>query len=67
MNNEVFEKAKTYMENGFKQKDASHIACAVYAKGDCFITVDRKILNKPVKDITIIDPVDFLRRLQNDV
>ncbi|MCL2443633.1 MAG: PIN domain protein [Treponema sp.] len=66
MNNEVLFKAKTYMENGFKQKDASHIACAVYAKGDFFITVDKKILNKTVGDIYIIDPVDFLRRFQND-
>ena len=66
MNNEVYDKAKVYMENGFKQKDAAHIACAVYANVDFFITVDKKILNKHVQDITIIDPVDFLRRLQND-
>ena len=63
MNDEVFEKAKAYMESGFKQKDAAHIACAVYANGDYFITVDKKILNKPVRDIMVIDPVDFLRRL----
>jgi len=66
MNSEVFEKAKTYMENGLKQKDASHIACAVYANADYFITVDKKILNKHISDISVIDPVDFLRRLQND-
>ena len=66
MNNEIFEKAKTYMEKGFKQKDAAHIACAVYAKGDYFITVDKKILNKHINDIIIIDPVEFLRRIKND-
>ena len=62
MNNEVYDKAKAYMENGLKQKDASHIACAVYANADYFITVDKKILNKQVENIKIIDPVDFLRR-----
>ena len=66
MNDEIFEKAKVYMETGLKQKDAAHIACAVYANGDYFITVDKKILNKRIKDIIIIDPVDFIRRMQND-
>ena len=66
MNDEVYKKAKMYMENGLKQKDASHIACAVYANADYFITVDKKILNKQISDINVIDPVDFLRRLQND-
>ena len=66
MNNNVFQKAKQYTENGLKPKDASHIACAVCGKGDYFITVDKKILNKPIEDIAVINPVDFLRRLQND-
>ena len=66
MNDEVYEKARSYMENGLKQKDAAHIACAVCGRGDYFITVDKKILNKPIRDIVVIDPVDFLRRLKND-
>ena len=66
MNDEVIDKARTYMKKGLKQKDAAHIACAVYANGDYFITVDKKILNKPIKDIVLIDPVGFLRRLEND-
>ena len=65
MNKEVYEKAQSYMETGLKQKDAAHIACAVCGRGDYFITVDKKILNKPIKDIAIIDPIDFLRRLEN--
>jgi len=66
MNDDIYEKARIYMETGLKQKDAAHIACAVYGKGDYFITVDKKILNKPVKDITVIDPIEFLRRLHDD-
>ena len=60
MNDDIYEKARIYMETGLKQKDAAHIACAVYGKEDYFITVDKKILNKPVQDITIIDPIEFL-------
>jgi len=67
MSDAVIEKAREYMNIGLRQKDAAHIACAVYGKSDYFITVDRKILNKPIKDITVIDPIDFLRRLQNDI
>jgi predicted nucleic acid-binding protein len=66
MNDEIIEKARKYMEIGLRQKDAAHLASALYGKSDCFITVDKKILNKSIEDIIVIDPVDFLRRLQND-
>lgn len=66
MNDDIFEKAREYMKTGLRQKDAAHLACAVYGEVDYFITVDKKILNKSIRDITVIDPVDFLRRLQND-
>ena len=54
------------MKTGLKPKDAAHIACAVYGGGDCFITVDKKILSKLIDGITVIDPVEFLRGLKND-
>ena len=63
INDEIIEKARAYMKKGLRQKDATHIACAVYGKTEYFITVDRKILNKLIEDITITDPVEFLRRL----
>jgi predicted nucleic acid-binding protein len=66
MNDEIVEKARKLMAVGLHQKDASHIACAIFAQSDFFITVDKKILNKQVLDIIIIDPLDFLRRTQND-
>ena len=65
INDEIIHKARAYMEKGLRQKDAAHIACAVHANVDYFITVDKKILNKLIRDITVIDPVDFLRRIQN--
>jgi predicted nucleic acid-binding protein len=66
LNDTIIEKAKVYMEAGLRQKDAAHIACAVYGGGDYFITVDRKILNKSIKEIIITDPQGFLRRMQDD-
>ena len=65
MNSAVIEKTKAYMKAGLKSKDAAHVACAVYGGADYFITVDKRLLNKPIGGIAIIDPVAFLRRLQN--
>jgi len=63
MDNKVFEKAAEFMKYGLKPKDAAHIACAVSANADYFITVDKKILNRHIEGITLIDPIEFLRRL----
>jgi predicted nucleic acid-binding protein len=62
----IAQKAAVYMKFGFRQMDASHIACAVFAEADYFITTDKKILNKPVKDIKIINPIDFIREYADD-
>jgi predicted nucleic acid-binding protein len=48
------------MGKGIKAKDSLHIACALEAKCKYFITTDRKVLNKSVDDIIIINPVDFV-------
>jgi len=59
---EISDKAKNLMEFGLKQKDAAHIACAIYANADYFLTTDKKILNKPVSKIKLINPIEFVRR-----
>ena len=59
---EIFEEAKCLMLLGLRQKDASHIACAIHTETECFITTDKKILNKPVQGIWLINPIDFVRR-----
>jgi len=63
---EITESAKNLMALGLRQKDASHIACALYSKADCFITTDKKILNKSVSGLHIINPIDFVRRYFNE-
>jgi predicted nucleic acid-binding protein len=59
---EISNKAVNLLNIGLRQKDASHIACAIYAEADFFITTDKKILNKPVQGIILINPIDFVRR-----
>jgi predicted nucleic acid-binding protein len=63
---EIEEQASEYMKLGIKMKDASHIACSVWARADYFITTDKKLLNKPVKDIIMINPIDFLGRYYDE-
>jgi len=45
---------------GLKPKDALHIACAVKSDCDYFITTDKKLLNKTVEGIKIVNPIDFI-------
>ena len=45
---------------GAKKMDASHIACAIHAKCDYFITTDDKVLKLNENRIKIINPVDFI-------
>ena len=59
---EISYNARKLLKTGLRQKDASHIACAMYASADFFITTDKKILNKSVQGIILINPIDFVRR-----
>jgi hypothetical protein len=58
----IVEKARKFMRIGLKNKDAIHLACAVRAKADFFITTDKRILNKVIKEINIVNPIDFVRK-----
>ena len=61
LNDEIAYKASELMALGLQQKDASHIACAVYLDADYFLTTDKKILNKQITEIAVMNPIDFIR------
>jgi len=46
----------------FKIIDALHISAAKFLHCDYIITTDRKMLNKEVPDILIVNPIDFLQK-----
>ena len=60
---QIIRDAEEIENTGIKQKDALHIACAIAAGCDYFITVDNGILKKKmsVTGITIINPIDYFR------
>ena len=50
------------MKTGLRQMDASPIACVIHLGARSFLTTDKKILNKSVSGIEVVNPIDFVRR-----
>ena len=63
---EILTKGKQLMVLGLRAKDALHVSCAIAGNADCFLTTDKKLLNKGVKEIEIMNPIDFVRRYCNE-
>jgi predicted nucleic acid-binding protein len=62
LSDKIIDKARALMRLGLRQMDASHIACAIHLDTDCFLTTDKRVLNKHITEIEIINPLDFIRR-----
>jgi predicted nucleic acid-binding protein len=58
--------ANEIMEKKIKPKDSLHIACALEAGCKYFITTDKKLLNKSVENITIINPTNFVGTMEDE-
>lgn len=54
--------AEEIMEHGIKSADALHVACAVLAKCDFFITTDDRLLKYQSREVQIVTPGEFIRR-----
>lgn len=63
---EIRLKAEEIMKTGIKTKDAYHIACAIRSSCDCFLTTDDRLLKYRTSEIQIMNPIDFIRRLEGD-
>lgn len=60
-------KAEEVMSTGIKMKDAYHVACAVYAACDYFLTTDDRLLKYRTDEIQMLNPIDFVSRLEGDL
>lgn len=63
-NREVLDIAKEIVKTGVKNADALHVACAVLAGSDYFITTDDRLLRYQSEKIQIVTPGEFIRRLE---
>jgi predicted nucleic acid-binding protein len=52
------------MEKGIQANDALHIACAIESQCEYFITTDAGLINKKIEGIKIINPIDFVRNME---
>ena len=59
----VTAKAKKFISEGIKQKDAYHVASAILAECNYFLTVDDRLLKLKSNEITLINPIDFIKIL----
>ena len=61
---EVISMAGEIMQSGVKEMDASHIACAIKADCDYFLTTDDRVLKFESDKIKIMNPIEFLKILE---
>ena len=54
---------------GLKSMDALHVASAMEADAQYFLTTDNGILRKMKNDhrIAVVDPIEFVRQCENDI
>lgn len=57
-------RGKEIMNLGIQELDALHITCAIEKQCDYFITTDKGLLNKTVGAIKTINPIDFVREME---
>ena len=64
-NKEIVKVATMINQYGIKKLDSLHIACAIKAKADYFLTTDDGLLRKTilVKGIKITDPIGFIKEV----
>ena len=64
-NSDVIEQANFLNQFGLQKIDSLHIACAITAKCDYYLTTDDNILNKSNKiaGIKIADPIEFIKEV----
>jgi predicted nucleic acid-binding protein len=62
---ELIETANLLNQKGLQKIDSLHIACAIFAKCEYFLTTDDKILQreKVIDDININDPIGFIKEV----
>lgn len=58
--------AKRIMDTGVKFKDACHVASAVYANCEYFISTDKRLLKYKTERIKLVSPIDFVTEMEDE-
>lgn len=63
---EIEQAAADIMRTGVKFKDACHVAAAIYAKCNYFITTDKRLLKYKSPQIKLVTPIEFVLLLEGE-
>lgn len=63
---EIEAKADEIMKTGVKFKDACHVASAIYAGCDYFISTDMRLLKYSTQEIKMVTPIEFITETEGD-
>ena len=58
--------AEKLMEKGVKEKDAYHLASAIYAGCEYFISTDIRLLKHKSTEIKLVSPVEFITETEEE-
>ena len=59
-------KAEEIMKTGVKFKDACHVASAIYAGCEYFISTDIRLLKYHSKEIKMVTPIEFVVEMEDE-
>ena len=59
-------KASEIMQTGIKFKDACHVASAIYAGCEYFISTDIRLLKYNTKEIKMVSPIEFVTEMEGE-
>lgn len=59
-------KAAEIMSKGIKEKDAFHLASAIYARCKYFISTDIRLLKYKTDEIRLVTPVEFIMETEGE-
>ena len=62
---EILNIASIIMKHGIKKLDSLHLACAIKANTDYFLTTDDVVIKKAIhiQNIQIVDPIEFIKEV----
>ena len=58
--------ASDIIETGVKEKDAFHVASAIYSDCDYFISTDKRLLKYHTDRIKLVTPVEFVSETEGN-
>ena len=63
---EILNIARMLMKHGIKKLDSLHLACAIKANANYFLTTDNGVIKNAIHihDIQIVDPIGFIKEVK---